>query len=127
MKRKGECDISINSLTDMMRESNMFDEYDEYKLLLEGYQCKKRDLSFATLTVLLEKAVSRYNRYIKNVNFGDYSYIEELIITFIQKYESKKKDTPWTLEAMEEMGVIDGEILQIIQMETDNSKKVKMK
>lgn len=125
MKRKIGSDDSIDSLIGMMKESNLFDGEDEYNLLLEGYHCEWDDPD--TLEIL-SKAVSRYNRYIRNINFGKYSYIEEMITKFLHKYEDNVK---WTVKAMNEMVDIDGEILQIIQGEdkmevyTTSEQKIK--
>jgi len=117
MKRKAEIEVDIDSITDMMKESNMFDGDDEMAMLLEGSDCKWDN---AMCYKILDKAVSRYNRYVRNINFGNYSYIEEQINVFLHKYEGNTK--PWTFQAMKAMVEIDGEILQIIEMEEVVSK-----
>lgn len=121
MKRKGEDnEMDIDCLTVMMKGSNIFDEDDEMKLLLEGYNCKWDGYRGMEI---LNKAVTRYNRYIRNINFGEYSYIEDSITRFLQKYrcEDNTKEA-WTFQAMKEMIEIDGGILYIIEMGVESSQ-----
>lgn len=115
MKRKIEDSFftdAIDSITEMMKESNMFDEEDEYKMLIEGYHCKWEDTD---CWEILEKAVSRYNRYISNINFGEYNDIKTRITMFLQKYSQGSIE--WSEQALHEMIDIDGDILQIIEVE----------
>lgn len=128
MKRKAESEFDVDSITEMMKESNMFDQDDEYKFLLEGYLSKWEDQDSMERHLrhidILGKAISRYNRYVRNINFGEYSYIEDMLIKFLHEYETRQQDENTikieqrTIEAMKTMSDIDGEILQVIR-ETD--------
>jgi hypothetical protein len=117
MKRKIEDDKSsfttvIDSITEMMKESNMFDEEDEYRMLLDAYHCEWEDTDCIQI---LKKAIGRYNRYISNINFGEYDDIETRITTFLQKYS--RSSIEWSEQGLQEMRDIDGDILQIIEVE----------
>jgi hypothetical protein len=123
MKRNiEETEFEIDSLTDRMRESNMLDGEDEYNLLLEGYNCKWDETDCLKT---IDKTVSRYERYLKNVNFTEYKYMEKTIDNFLGKYKQNKENkgtNNWSVRAMEEMIEIDGRILQVIEMENITSK-----
>lgn len=123
MKRNiEETEFEIDSLTDRMRESNMLDGEDEYNLLLEGYNCKWDETDCLKI---IDTTVSRYERYLKNVNFTEYKYMEKTIDNFLGKYKGNKENKEnnnWSVRAMEEMIEIDGGILQVIEMEEITSK-----
>jgi hypothetical protein len=125
MKRTiNELDFEIDSLTNMMKESNMLDGEDEYNLLLEGYNCMWDE---SECFYIMDKAISRYNRYLRNVKFGEYKFIEELIKYFLKAYDNKTRGDVWSYSAMEEMREIDGEILQIVDMERREGKRTSKK
>jgi hypothetical protein len=115
MKRDNEeTKFEIGSLTSMMKESNMFDGGDEYDLLLEGYNCIWDE---ADCFYILSIVVRRYERYLRIVDFDGQEhlkYIKESIDQFLEKY---KGENVWSVIAMEEMIEIDGEILEVVDME----------
>lgn len=118
MKRKAEVEC-IDSLTEMMKESNMFDEGDEYKLLVEGYTYRWDARDQTCCLIILNKAKYRYQRYLRNINFGfQYDYIEERINLFLSEFEVSK-------EGVELMKEIDGLILEVIEHEEEPEELVK--
>ena len=78
MKRKIEEVDEMENLCNLILKSNVYNEEDEYRLLLEGANCEK------DTPEIIEKAKLRYDRYLDHLFFEPkLKYIERMIKKFI--------------------------------------------
>ncbi len=83
-------------------EENMVEMFNE-NILLEGVDGK----DVQSVIQMLDKAVFRYKRYMRNMTFGKISYIKCFMLHFIQMENSFKSTEEQLNEAVKEMISID--------------------
>jgi hypothetical protein len=99
MKRNIEEVDEMENLCNLILKSNVYNEEDEYRLLLEGANCEYNT------TEIIKIAKLRYERYLAHLYFEPkLKYIERMINKFI------KEDSDFDL-----MKLIDNSIINYIE------------
>lgn len=112
MKRRGSEDELLQEL-EFMRIS----DYDEYGLLMKGYNADKDDIDIEDILV---DSVQRYKRYLKYLNLDDYLYIKNLIKKYIKLDLSENYKKAFAI-----MKEIDTNLVRALDIEERKTKKIR--
>jgi hypothetical protein len=101
---KNPNDKNNDDLNDLINNFNItLEDYDEYSILEKECHININDIHLYDIQSCILNTTKRYKRYIMNINWGEYNYIENEMIDWLNLQENTYEQIKYKLNKMNEI------------------------